>query len=85
MGSPVSVLTSIIGSVAGKALSGVMGIGKKSKKKMTPTEPKELLKQPDVSAQRRLASQYGGQGSTLLTGTQGLEDTATTSKSLLGG
>ena len=55
MGSPVSVLTSIIGSVAGKALSGVMGIGKKSKKKMTPPEPKELLKQPDVSAQRRLA------------------------------
>ena len=84
MGSPVSILTSIIGSVAGKALGGVMGIGKKSAKKVTPPAPKELMKQPDVSSQRRLASQYG-QGSTLLTGTQGLEDTATTSKSLLGG
>jgi len=84
MGSPASVLTSIIGSVAGKTLSDVFGFGKKSAKKMTPPDPKEVMKQPDVSAQKRLASQYG-QGSTLLTGTQGVEDTATTSKTLLGG
>tara|TARA_Y100001938_G_C7993108_1_gene380563 strand:+ start:624 stop:875 length:252 start_codon:yes stop_codon:yes gene_type:complete len=83
MGSVASIVPSIIGSVVGRAISGVVGIGKKKRKV---PEPKQLMEKMPTTTQpvaQRLASQYGG--STMLTGASGITEEATTSKTLLGG
>ena len=82
MGGPAAIVSSIIGSVAGKAISSALGIGKKSRK-ATPAPVEQMTEKVAQPTAQRLASQYGG--STILTSAEGLGETATTKKTLLGG
>ena len=83
MGGVAKAVGSVISAV-GKGVGTVLGSLGGGKKRKTPS-PKALMEsvpKPDQTAQR-LASQYGG--STILTGAEGLSETATAKKTLLGG
>lgn len=86
MGGVAKAVGSVISAV-GKGVGTVLGSLGGGKKRKTPS-PKALMEsvpKPDQTAQRLAssASQYGG--STILTGAEGLGETATTKKTLLGG
>jgi hypothetical protein len=86
MGGVAKAVGSVISGI-GKGVGSVLGSLGGGKKRKTPS-PKALMAsvpKPDQTAQRLAssASQYGG--STILTGAEGLGETATTKKTLLGG
>ena len=82
MGGPAAIVSCIIGYVAGKAISSALKIGKKSRK-ATPAPVEQMTEKVAHPTAQRLASQYGG--ATILTGAEGLGETAATKKTLLGG
>jgi len=86
MGGVAKAIGSAISAV-GKGVGTVLGSlgGKKKRKIPDPRALMEFVPKPDQTAQKLAssASQYGG--STILTGTEGLGETATTKKTLLGG
>jgi len=84
MGGVAKAVGSVISAV-GKGVGTVLGMGSKKRKTPSPKALMESVPKEDQTAQRLAssASQYGG--STILTGAEGLGETATTKKTLLGG
>lgn len=85
MGGVAKAVGSVISAV-GKGVGTVLGsLGGKKRKTPSPKALMESVPKPEQTAQRLAssASQYGG--STILTGAEGLGETATTKKTLLGG
>ena len=84
MGGVAKAIGGIVSAV-GKGVGTVLSMGSKKQKTPSPKAHMESVPKPEQTAQRLAssASQYGG--STILTGAEGLGETATTKKTLLGG
>ena len=84
MGGVAKAIGGIVSAV-GKGVGTVLSMGSKKQKTPSPKALMESVPKPEQTAQRLAssASQYGG--STIFTGAEGLGETATTKKTLLGG
>lgn len=71
-------------SMVGDLVKGLFGVSSSSPKAPQAPDPNQVARDADAQAQQQEAMLQRGRTSTILTGSTGLKDLGTTSKTLLG-